>query len=215
MSAASSIRLRASNKRALPSPLPCCRCPQPIEPGVRCRSGDWQGPLRSALGFRVCGLSRWSANSSRRQDYRPTRHMFWPSLPVDSSRHIFGAGVQRRVATIKLADVMPLAQLLDFEFRRGGLIHDRRLATCDSVNKRRSRGLSFGGRSRAAMNAFHCFSPSTNRVWSDKVCSARSRALRRTKSVTFTPWRSAVTLMRVSSEAVAARWNEVPGLFGS
>src|SRR5205814_427950 len=113
----------------------------------------------------------------------------------------------RRVATIKLAEVVLSTQLLDFEFWLRGLAHDRRLATCDSANKRRSRGLSFGGRSRAAMNAFHCFSSSTNRVWSDRICSALSQALRMMKSVTFTPWRSAATLISVSSEAVARSWN--------
>jgi hypothetical protein len=38
-------------------------------------------------------------------------------------------------------------------------------------------------------------SPSTNRVWSDRACSAFSHALRIMKSVTLTPSRSAATLM--------------------
>ena len=116
-------------------------------------------------------------------------------------------GVERSITAIKLGDVVLAAQLLYFELGLGGPAHDRRLATCGSVNNRRSRGLPLGGRSRAAMNALHCLSSSTNRVWSDRACSAFSHALRMMKSVTFTPWRSAATLMRISSEAVARSWN--------
>jgi hypothetical protein len=39
--------------------------------------------------------------------------------------------------------------------------------------------------------------------YSVNACSAFSRALRMMKSVTLTPWRSAATLIRVSSDAVA------------
>src|ERR1022692_422195 len=132
-------------------------------------------------------------------------------------------GVERSITAIKLGDVVLAAQLLYFELGLGGPAHDRRLATCGSLNKRRSRGLPLGGRSRAAMNALHCLSSSTNRVWSDRACSAFSHALRMMKSdracsafshalrmmksVTFTPWPSAATLMRISSEAVARSWN--------
>src|ERR1035437_4339967 len=77
---------------------------------------------------------------------------------------------------------------------------------CGSWNRRRSRGLSFAGRSRTVIKAFHCFSSRTKRVWSASTCSAFSRALRMMNSVTLTPCRSAATLMSVSSEAVARSW---------
>src|ERR1035437_8176426 len=112
--------------------------------------------------------------------------------------------VEGRVPTIEAAQVVSAAQLVDDELGYGA--HERRLAMCGSLNRRRSRGLSFAGRSKTAIKAFHCFSSSTKRDWSASTCSAFSRALRMINSVRLTPCRSAATLMSVSSEAVARSW---------
>src|ERR1700691_2197732 len=111
--------------------------------------------------------------------------------------------VEGCAGAIESAHIVLAAEFVDDELcpRSGG--HDRRLATCGSRNSRRSRGLSLAGRSSAARNAFHCFSPSTNRVCSASASSALSRALRMMNSVTLTPCRSAATLISSSSEAVA------------
>src|ERR1019366_5679465 len=112
--------------------------------------------------------------------------------------------VEGRVPTIEAAQVVSAAQLVDDELGYGA--HERRLAMCGSLNRRRSRGLSFAGRSKTAMKAFHCWASRTKRVWSASTCSAFSRALRMINSVRLTPCRSAATLMSVSSEAVARSW---------
>src|ERR1017187_3054538 len=122
-------------------------------------------------------------------------------------RELLQPQIETRIATIEVAPVVVTDQFVDDELGYASAAHARRSAMCGSLNRRCSRGLSFGGRSRTAMKAFHCFSSRTKRVWSASTCSAFSRALRMMNSVRLTPCRSAATLMSVSSEAVARNWN--------
>src|ERR1017187_8867870 len=121
-------------------------------------------------------------------------------------RELLQPQIETRIATIEVAPVVVTDQFVDDELGYASAAHARRSAMCGSLNRRCSRGLSFGGRARTAMKALHCFSSTTKRVWSASTCSAFSRALRMMNSVRLTPCRSAATLMSVSSEAVARSW---------
>src|SRR6187397_806718 len=79
------------------------------------------------------------------------------------------------VAAVELTELVLATEFVDLKFRRWEIPHPRRFATWGSVNNRRSRGFYRGGRSSAAMNAFHCRSSRTNRGRPDPARPSRER----------------------------------------